>query len=275
MTDKKLAIVATTINPSNLNDFLKSVKEQENKNFHLFLVNVNEKELTLKNSDSMTILNIKNKGYADGLNQGIKKAIDLGFSKFCVINDDVFFEEYFVTKALNSLDEHPSSLIGGKIYYASGYEYHKSRYTAGELGKVIWYAGGAFDWDHVLSKHIGVDEVDTGQFDQLKETEFITGALMLFDKEVIDRVGFWDSSFFLYFEDADFCVRAGKKGLKLYYDPSLVIWHKVSQSTGGSGSELHVKFQTKNRLRFGMKYAPLRTKLHLLKNFFLESFSKK
>jgi GT2 family glycosyltransferase len=90
---------------------------------------------------------------------------------------------------------------------------------------------------------------------------------MLFDKSVIDKVGFWDESYFLYFEDADYCVRAKRKGIKLYYDPSINVWHKNAQSTGGSGSSIHVKYQKENRVKFGFKYAPLKTKFHLVKNF--------
>ncbi len=90
---------------------------------------------------------------------------------------------------------------------------------------------------------------------------------MLFDIDLINKIGFLDESFFLYFEDADYCIRALNKNVKLYYDPSIVIWHKVSQSTGGSGSDIQVRYQTLNQLKFGLRYAPLRTKIHLIKNF--------
>ena len=272
----KLAIITPTINPPVLVDFLKSVEKQRDKNFHVFIVDITGTGTTQHlNSPRITLIKEKNKGYSYSVNKGLERAVSQGFTKFCVINDDTFFEDDFVEKALSSLGRHPGSLLGGKIYYAAGYEYHKEKYNAGDKGRVIWYAGGTFDWDHVLSNHVGVDEVDSGQFESERETAFITGALMLFDKNALDRVGFWDESYFLYFEDADYCIRATNAGIKLYYDPSVVIWHKVSQSTEGSGSELHVRYQTKNRLKFGLKYAPVRTKIHLLKNFFLGSFSKK
>lgn len=134
---------------------------------------------------------------------------------------------------------------------------------------MLWFAGGKIDWHHALTPHIGVDEIDKGQYNKFKEVDFVNGALMLFDKEVIEKVGFWDEGYFLYFEDADYCVRAKRLGIKMYYDPSIVIWHKNAQSTGGSGSSLHLKYQRSNRLKFGLKYAPLSTKLHLIKNYVL------
>ena len=266
--EDKLAIIVGTMNPEVLPDFLKSVNEQENKNFHVYLIDISTSNFLAKLKDSrVTVIKSENKGYAHNVNVGVTCAMQDGITKFCIINDDTFFKEDFVTRAVASLKANPHSLIGGKIYYAPGFEYHKDRYEKSQMGTVFWYAGGIFDWNHVTSAHRGVDEVDHGQYNVREETEFITGAVMLYDRSVFDTVGPWDESYFLYFEDSDYCVRAKKSGVTLLYDPSVVIWHKVSQSTGGSGSDIHVKYQTKNRLKFGLKYAPFRTKLHLLKNF--------
>ena len=38
-----------------------------------------------------------------------------------------------------------------------------------DLGKVIWYGGGKMDWNNIIGKHKGVDEVDKGQFEKLKK----------------------------------------------------------------------------------------------------------
>jgi hypothetical protein len=275
--DKKLAVVAVVYkNYDLLEDFLSSFEDQANNNYHLFISDLSSAKKTIKNNNlPLTVLESGNLGFAHGVNLALKEAVDQGFEIFCVINNDVFFKKDFVVKAFAALAKNPHSIIGGKIYYAPGFEYHKSRYKKEDLGKVLWYAGGEIDWEHMMEKHRGVDEVDQGQYDHPEETAFITGCLILFDQDVLNKVGFWNERFFLYYEDLDFCVRARKKGIKLHYDPSLVIWHKVSQSTGGSGSPLHQKYQSRNRVKIGLKYAPLRTKVHLLKNYFFDFFKKK
>ena len=275
----KLALINVVYeNYTVLDDFLKSLRNQSNKNFHLFLIDLSENKKNILdiykstiNNHQSTIITGINKGYSYGVNIGLRKAISDGFKYFCVINNDVYFKENLIKDCLNSIIKHPASIIGGKIYYAPGYEYHKHRYKKSDLGKVLWYAGGLIDWNHALTPHIGVDEVDHGQFNSFKEVDFVNGALMLLDKSVVHKAGFWNESYFLYFEDADFCVRAQKVGIKLFYDPSLVIWHKNAQSTGGSGSKIHLRNQKINQLRFGLKYAPLTTKFHLLKNYVLGS----
>ncbi len=271
MLHDSLAIIAVVYhNYNTLGDFFKSLAGQKNKNFKLFIANLSENKKKLAAPGvPLQVIPGENRGYAHGVNLGLKKAVDEGFYQFCVMNDDTYFKENFVDNVLNSIANHPSSITGGKIYYAPGYEYHKNRYRKNEFGRVLWYAGGEVNWNHALTPHRGVDEVDKRQYDTPEKTDFVNGCLMAFDKNVLDKTGFWDEKYFLYFEDADFCERAKRQGIGLYYDPQIVIWHKNAQSTGGPGSAIHQKYQKANRLRFGLKYAPLRTKLHLLKNYLL------
>lgn len=251
-----------------LQDFFAHLEAQSDNRFHVYIPNLSiDKKPIVNKKINLTVIESENLGYAYGVNVGIAEAIKAGFEKFCVMNNDTYMADNFVRQTIKAIDDNPSSLIGGKIYYAPGYEYHQARYQKKDLGKVIWYAGGIMDWKNVFTKHRGVDEVDHGQFDDSGPTDFITGCLVCFDKSVLTKVGNWDEKYFLYYEDADFCERSRRQGLKLIYNPKIVIWHKVSQSTGGSGSALHKKYQEKNRLIFGLKYAPWRTKLHLLKNY--------
>lgn len=270
--NKSLAIITVVYeNYKILDDFFKSLAKQKNRSFHLFIVDSSKnKKIIEKQSFPLSVLPSENRGYAHGVNIGLQKATKQECQYFCIINNDTYFKEDFVDLTLSSISHRQSSIIAGKIYYAPGYEYHKDRYHKKDLGKVLWYAGGFFDWNHCLTPHRGVDAVDKGQYDTAEKTGFVNGCVMCFDKQVIDKVGLWDEGYFLYYEDADFCERARQKGVELWYDPSIVIWHKNAQSTGGSGSKLHIKYQEKSRLRFGLKYAPLKTKLHLAKNYFMK-----
>jgi len=265
-----VALISVSLNKKAIPRLIESLTMQTDKNFRLYIVDISGNDEAYQNLPSETkVIKRANKGYAYGVNEGIKEALKDGIEKFCIINDDTYVEKEFIAAVHNTLQSHPHSLIGGKIYYAPGHEYHKDRYSKSELGKILWYAGGDVDWSHSQPKHIGVDQVDKKQFDTSVETKFLTGCLMIFDEEVVDALGFWDESYFLYYEDADYCERAKRSGLKLFYDPGVVVWHMVSQSTGGSGSDLHKNYQSKNLVKFALKYAPLRTRLHVLKNYLL------
>lgn len=265
--NSKLAIITVNYNAYRItSEFLACFKETA-KNHKIFISDLSDKRETILKREDCEVILTENKGYAHGVNVGLQKALEQGFEYFAIINNDTRIENNFAKTVIESIQKHPNSLIGAKIYYEKNFEYHKDRYEKNELGKVLWYAGGNTDWAHAYSTHRGVDEVDKGQYDREEKTDFITGCFVAHDRKTLETVGYWDESYFLYYEDADYSERAKRAGISLIYDPTITIWHKNAQSTGGSGSKLHEKYQRKNRLKFGLKYAPLRTKLHLIKNY--------
>ena len=206
-----------------------------------------------------------NLGFGVGNNHGVKKAKKWGADLLMILNNDTIVHPQLANNLAAALKQTHAHIAVPKIYFEKGFEFHQDRYKKNELGKVIWYAGGHIDWDNVLGIHDGVDEVDRGQFNQSKLIEFATGCCMLIKKEVIDKIGLFNDKYFLYLEDADFSLRARRAGFSIRYQPEALLWHKNAESTGGSGSPLQDYFLTRNRLHFGMKYAPLRTKFALLR----------
>ncbi|NTU73817.1 glycosyltransferase family 2 protein [Candidatus Roizmanbacteria bacterium] len=264
----RLAIITVVYkNYDILADFISSLGRQSEKNFFLYLVDLSPVPQKIQTSIPHQVLTSENKGYAHGVNVGIAQALKEGYSQFCIMNNDTYFEKDFVAEISKALQSRPKTIIGGKIYYAPNFEFHTNRYSPADRGKVLWYAGGKIDWNHVLAHHRGVDDVDHGQYEKTEVTDFITGCLICYDRAVIEALGTWDESYFMYYEDTDYCERAKRANIPLLYIPLIKLWHKNGQSTEGSGSAFHVKYQEKNRVKFGLKYAPLRTKIHLVKNY--------
>lgn len=211
------------------------------------------------------IENKKNLGYAMGNNVGIEYALNDKSDFILILNNDTQVSPSLVLNLLQSARNNPKAgAFSPKIYFAKGYEFHKSRYKKDELGEVVWSAGGGIDWANVFGKNDGIDEVDKGQFDIEKEIEFATGACVMYRAQALKEVGKFNSSYFMYFEDVDLSLRLKKGGWGIFYVPTAVLWHKVAQSSG-SGSGLNDYFIARNRMFFGMKYAPLRAKFALLR----------
>jgi GT2 family glycosyltransferase len=211
---------------------------------------------------------LQNTGFAKGNNLGIQAGLDQNCDYFLLANNDIELHPSFLTQFINSIDQ-GADIVVPKIYFAKNYEYHQERYKPSQLGKVIWYAGGSIDWDNVLTRHFGLDEVDKKQFDQTKQIKFANFCCILIKKEVFETIGLLDEDYFLYWEDADFSVRAQQAGFKMVYQPKSIVWHKSSGSSG-SGSQLHDYYLARNRLLFGYRYAPIKTKFAL----FRESMKK-
>jgi len=207
-----------------------------------------------------------NLGFAEGVNEGIKKAGINHFDYFLLLNSDTIVSKDLLINLVSLIKANPNyGLVSPKIYFAPGKEYHKDRYQKEDLGKVIWYAGGRIDWNNVYCSHVGVDQVDDGQFDRTKPTDFATGCCLLIPSQIISKVGLLDTKYFLYFEDVDYSMRIRKAGFEIIYAPQSFLHHKNASSSGSPGSSLHIYYQTRNRLYFGFKYASFKTKIHLFK----------
>jgi len=210
-----------------------------------------------------------NTGFSGGYNIGMKEALKQGADYILIVNNDTVMDPDMITNLLKVLESDPKiGLTTPKIYFAKGHEFHKDRYKPHELGKVFWYAGGRTDWNNVMSIHRGIDEVDHGQYDKTEEIDFASGCCMLFKREVLEKVGLLDDRYFLYFEDADLNERVKRGGYKVYYVPSAKLIHINAASTGGAGNVLHDYFITRNKMLFGMTYAPVRTKVALIRESF-------
>ena len=202
------------------------------------------------------IQNSDNLGYTGGNNVGIKKALEDEADFIFILNPDTTVEPKAVKNLVAELSTEGVGIVGPKILFSDR--------------KTIWYAGGHLDLANVLGGHRGVDEKDSGQYDQIEETENVTGGAMMVKREVFEKIGLFDDRYFLYYEDSDFCFRARKAGFRLMYVPTAVVYHDNARSTG-LGSPLQDYFITRNRMLFASKFLPFRTRLALireaLKNF--------
>ena len=210
----------------------------------------------LESSNIEVIRSEANKGFTGGNNLGIFYAVEKYNSDYVLLlNNDTTVDENFLKEMVRTAQADPRiGMVGSKIYFSKGREFHSESYNESELGNVLWYAGGSIDWNHLAAFHRGVDEVDKGQFDNQTESDFATGCSVLIKREILEKVGTFDKRFFLYLEDVDWSVRVKRAGYIIAFEPKSIVYHKNAGSTGGSGSTTHDYYQTRNKLLFAFKH---------------------
>ncbi|MBI2428802.1 MAG: glycosyltransferase [Ignavibacteriales bacterium] len=67
--------------------------------------------------------------------------------------------------------------------------------------------------------------------DQAYEVDAISGSFMMVKREVVEKIGGLDETFFMYGEDLDWCYRVQHSGWKVYYVPTTSIIHYKGEST--------------------------------------------
>jgi GT2 family glycosyltransferase len=277
MANPKVAVIIVNWNrKEDTIECLKSLKRVSTFGFTLSVVLVDNGSTDGSIPAFSKIINIsfrliplkENVGFVEGNNIGIKAALEDGADYILLLNNDTLVDKNLIRELVKSAEKYKTAgILTPKIYFAPGYEFHKDRYSKSLSGKVIWFAGGVIDWANVYGNNFGVDDVDRGQFDDEKETDFATGCAMFIKRKVIEKIGLLDTRYFLYFEDDEYSLRAKRAGWKTYYVPTAYLWHKVSQSSK-SGSDLNDYFLTRNRMIFGIENAPVRAKLALLRESF-------
>lgn len=270
---KKVIIVTVNYNTEkdtyNLVDSIKKVKKEDFFLETIIVDNGSKNKMSLSKDYAEDIILIRsdiNTGFSGGYNIGIKEALKRQADFVLVVNNDTIIDSLMIENLLKVISSNSKiGVVTPKIYFAKGHEFHKNRYSEDELGKVFWYAGGYTDWENITSIHRGVDEVDKGQYDKTEKTDFASGCCMFFKREVFEKVGMFDDRYFLYYEDADLNERIKKAGFDIYFVPSAILIHVNAASSGGAGNPLQDYYITRNRMLFGMKYAPIRSKVALIK----------
>jgi hypothetical protein len=184
-----------------------------------------------------------NERFALGSNKGMRLALERGARCVFLLNNDAVVEKTTIGRLVRALEGSPGAgLVGPKILYFSKKD-------------VIWSAGGEVNFWRGTTRHRGIREKDTGQYDKSVEVGYLTGCALMAKKELIEKIGFLDPSYYIYGEDADWCLRARKAGFGVVYAPAARVWHKVSLSTGGEFSATKLYEKTKSNLLLFSRHA--------------------
>ncbi len=175
-----------------------------------------------------------NRGFAAGNNIAIKYILKKNDFKYVLlINNDTVVESNILDKMIEAANYNEKiGIVGAKIFY-----YNKP--------EKIWFNGGKFNKIIGTASHIQSNNNMTISF-----CTFITGCCMLIKKNVIEKVGLLDESFFMYVEDLDYCYKVHKNRFKLAISHDAHLWHKVGAGNGKKISKFAVYWNVRNIIKF-------------------------
>lgn len=181
-----------------------------------------------------------NLGFAGGNNIGIKCALNKYKSKYLLLlNNDTIVEKDFLEPLVNKINE--------------GYSMATSKVLFEGNKNLIWASGGYLNQRRGIGVNRNFKKKNKNINDDC-EVNFAPFCCVLFNSDVFMKYGFMDESYFMYFEDVDYCIRLISKGLKFYYCHNSVIYHKVSASSGGIRSNFYLEWMTRNRKKIIKRY---------------------
>ena len=182
----------------------------------------------------------KNLGFAGGNNLGIQESTG-DFLFF--LNNDAELTDGALETLLEVFVKFPrAGIVSPKICYYPA--------KPGSEPDLVQYAGTTHVHPFTArNSTIGEQEIDRGQYSELKETAYAHGAAMMVSRKVLEEVGLMSEDFFLYYEELDWCEATRRKGYGVYVEPNAKIYHKESYSVNKI-SALKTYYMNRNRILF-------------------------
>jgi GT2 family glycosyltransferase len=151
------------------------------------------------------------------------------------IDDDVILPPRLIVELLSVVNQDKSiGIIGPRIVFDNN-----PTQTAHGAGYINWWMGKYYTMDTMK----GV------------ECDYIIGCCMLIQKSVFDDIGGFDRDYYTSHGEIDYCVRAKKKGYKIFYYPQAIVRHRVEK--GGTKTPEGKYYLYRNKLFVIKKNAPV------------------
>jgi hypothetical protein len=161
---------------------------------------------------------------------GFAAACNLGFSRsrgeyILFLNDDSMIEENLISEMIALFEKDPKiACAQPKILSLQDKKYFDYAGAAGgfiDLYGVPFCAGRIFD----------TIEEDRGQYDNIKNIFWASGACLFCRKNVLEEVGLFREKFFSHMEEIDLAFRILKKGYKIILHPKVRAYHMGAQTS--------------------------------------------
>lgn len=175
------------------------------------------------------IANNKNLGFGKAHNQVLKKAQG---DNFLVLNSDTEVEKETISQMVKFMDTENCGIASCKVMGFDG----KLQPNGGDLPFGLALLGWLFnlEWLGVKSSfHQNKQEY----YQETRSVGWVSGNFMMIESGVIEKVGYFNEAYFMYFEDVEFCYSASKKGFKVMINPKVSIKHL----SGGSLDNPHLR----------------------------------
>jgi GT2 family glycosyltransferase len=201
-----------------------------------------------------TIVLGNNYGYAGGYNRALSQ-VDAEY--YILLNSDVMVDKGWTDSLITFMDLNPrAGACQPRIRSHSRPTYFE---YAGAAGGYIDKYGYPFCRGRIF----GEVEEDKGQYNNVTEIFWASGACMMVRASAFNTCGGFDDTFFAHMEEIDLCWRMQNAGYGIYYLPEPVVFH-VGGGTLTYNSPFKIYLNFRNSLMTLAKNLPSRRVRHTI-----------
>ncbi len=222
----KLSIVTLHTNDTSILQTLASVYKTVQTPFEYILVDNNcnaqrLQEIKEKYPKIKILQNPTNYGYARGINVGLKHAQG---DFILPLNPDILVFENTIDAMVHYMEKHKDIVLLGPRLLNRDKTIQPSCRRYPQFFSMLLRRGSL---KHFFAQAYASYEMHDFNHSEIREVDWMCGGFLLMRKELLEKAGYLDECFFLYFDDVDFCRRAHKYGNVIYY-PKVEAIHDAS-----------------------------------------------
>lgn len=238
--------------------------------YEIVIVDNNSKDLSrriirdfaAKHKNIHPIFLRQNLGFSRGNNVGIKQAK----GKYVVLlNNDCIVEKNWLTALVETAQKDK------KIFAVNSKIILRQTKKIQNAGIMVFQDGYGRDIGAVVRYQSQDYEEDTGQYEKEKEIYAACGAAVLYRKSILEKIGYLDKEFFMYYEDVEIAERASFHGYKIFYCPKAIVYHFHAYSSK-EWSLLFIYNAEKGRLLHLFYHFPISIFVSEYGKFFFQAF---
>jgi len=181
----------------------------------------------------------KNGGFSYGNNVAIKVLLSSSDKPdfFFLLNPDTIAKPGAINNLVLFLTEHSNvGIVGSHIEDSNGTALHSSFKFHSWLTELNrGFSLGVLT--RLLKSWVSSDRMP----DHAEKTDWVSGASMMIRRAVFEKIGLLDESYFMYYEETDFCLNAMRSGWECWYVPNSKVVHFVGQSSGVDSAKMTKK----------------------------------
>lgn len=191
-------------------------------------------------SDEQHLRFPENRGFAGGMNGGLKQLMGEGCDRFLLLNSDAVLEPHCLGLLADALAD-PGLAAVGPVILRQADGRVESRGVSVDLR-----------WGRVRLE--GHGETPRGEVGVVRVAA-LSGAVLMLHRRALERVGLLDEAYFFSFEDLDWCLRAGQAGLGVAVVLGARAHHAGSKTIGPRSSD-RFYYSARNHVRLLSRHPP-------------------
>jgi GT2 family glycosyltransferase len=222
-----------------LADCLRALETQTFERFEVVVVdNSGANRVQTHSARVRVISNARNVGFGSAMNQAIRES---EAPYVAALNDDAEADPVWLEKLVAAAEARPKAgMFASEVHLAgSG--------MLDSAGMLIAADGSSKQRGHGQPSE---------KFAKFNDALCPSGSAALYRRKMLDEIGLFDETFFLYCEDTDLGLRGRRAGWECAYVDGATVVHRYSHSAGRA-SPLKAYYVERNRLYTAIKNLPL------------------